>query len=845
MAEDVLYVVQTDIQKNRQPGTVFNPATVVPLPSTKVVFLGRAHPAGCTTPSRMFRDDFPAGDMRVSVQAIKLTAVDGLVKAEAVASHPVFFSRGRGRLQVLPAGAATLLSPGCVVALQPNRYYFEVSWEPVVQHPAEVLPPAAAAPATGPASVAAPLPLPLPPPPPLPAAAAAPATGPASVAAPLPPPPPLPAADDPASAVPAGPSPPQVRAAAAAVEFDVGATTEEEEEKPDHCLKRPRVAGEWGATSGAPAAPPPLAAAPAAPPLPPSAPPSPFAVARGGAPTFPQRPLSLAFTASAAAGAFPSPDANDEARAWQYVEAHGGSVAALYALGDDASRWGLRRGDELPLACPFSHAQIMAANESHVKRFPFLEVVVRAGDQEPARREEAAARCEAARAATAGGVARAAPPPPPLPPRYAASFSGAGRNLNEALTAPLSIVMDSYRFNREMSALERESKRHALELAIGVLKYLPRVTRLSQLAAHPGFGEHITARIKQLLETGNLREAAEIGRSERNRVLDSFTRVPWVGEATAEKWYDDLQLRSLAAVRAWAAAGSGRISKNVTLGLAHVEDLCQRIPRSECELLQRLLRAEVAAVAPGALAFLGGSFRRGQPTSKDVDLIVCLPEGAARSDAVLGRLLQRLRAAGWIAGEFEGSNARVEGGGGVAHGGGGGGDGSGSGGGDALAPDAPAAATWMGLWRLAAPPPSTAVLAEETLALLAQGTLPPRTVRRMDAKVFCWGMPCARLAWCGNTTLNRALSQYANNLGFTLNTLGISRGTRTCAAGTADAAARTVRNFETHMPSSAIASSLAPVRTEFDVYAWLGLRFIPPTERCIWGDFAEAGRKPS
>ena len=125
---------------------------------------------------------------------------------------------------------------------------------------------------------------------------------------------------------------------------------------------------------------------------------------------------------------------------------------------------------------------------------------------------------------------------------------------------------------------------------------------------------------------------------------------------------------------------------------------------------------------------------------------------------------------------------------------------------------------------------------------MGEALLPPVCVHRIDIKVFCWGSPCALLSWCGNTTLNRAIQQYANNLGFTMNSIGIGKGSQSAGpAGSAGAQERIDERWEPPFPASSMKNSLAAFRTEFDVYSWLGLRFIPPRERCLWGGFAEAG----
>ncbi len=70
--------------------------------------------------------------------------------------------------------------------------------------------------------------------------------------------------------------------------------------------------------------------------------------------------------------------------------------------------------------------------------------------------------------------------------------------------------------------------------------------------------------------------------------------------------------------------------------------------------------------------------------------------------------------------------------------------------------------------------------------------------------------------------MNRAISQYANKLGYKWSNDGI-------VLIDADEDARVAID----------------ARTEFDVYSFLGLRFIAPQHRCLWagGSYPEAGVK--
>jgi hypothetical protein len=170
----------------------------------------------------------------------------------------------------------------------------------------------------------------------------------------------------------------------------------------------------------------------------------------------------------------------------------------------------------------------------------------------------AAAAAAGAPAAPAAPAARAAPLYDPSPLRN----SGAGRNLNEHLTKPLSVIAQHYKFDLHLSSAEAETKRYAMDTAIGVLTHLPfkvssaaALARL-QAAGMPAIGEHITARLHTLLSTGYLQEAADIAASARHGHIVAMSKVYSAGPKGATAWWAR-GVEGLEALRAWAAQGGG------------------------------------------------------------------------------------------------------------------------------------------------------------------------------------------------------------------------------------------------------------------------------------------------
>ena len=544
-----------------------------------------------------------------------------------------------------------------------------------------------------------------------------------------------------------------------------------------------------------------------------------------------------------------------DATAWLWCQAHGvSSLAELYALSDEASTFGFDR-KELPVPCPWSYERIMTLAGHHLRLFPFLELAIRPEAEMCAARERlltsstgsgagAGAGVQGAGAGTRriesgadGGVAKITGATPTRKRRLsddnpsqssaytmvigAAAQSGAGINYNEHITKPLQILEKSYKYSQVdvegASSGLAEKKRHMLECAIGVLIYLPfKVQRVEQIAGLPFCsGKETLDKIDEILRRGSLLRSDVLLADVRIQTLLTFGDVLWAGPVAAKRWYEKLNITSIAQLRV-AAKEHGAVVANVRqrLGLELYDDLNIRIVRREADAVRAIIAAVVTDIIPGSLCILGGSFRRGQPSTGDVDLVIGVPAGFGASD-LMPLLYRRLRSRGWLTHNLRISWAR-------------------DGGKDELPIDdlrvpgqlsshrdkvGDTAHTYFGIWRFNAP----ASLGAEEVSPGLRAALDKHSEaantgihRRID--ILCFHSQQFALsmhAWTGNTIFNRALNIYANLLG----------------------KAEIATALQSREPG-AIKNSF---RSDFDIYSYFGLRYIPPYNRCLWGGFSEAG----
>ena len=132
-----------------------------------------------------------------------------------------------------------------------------------------------------------------------------------------------------------------------------------------------------------------------------------------------------------------------------------------------------------------------------------------------------------------------------------------------------------------------------------------------------GIGESIGLKIDEILESGTLRQLEEIGQEakEKDKVLKLFEGIYGVGIKIAEEWYNE-GYRSLEDLN----KKYNEMSSSQQLGYKYYYDLQKKIPRNELDNVKNTLhkywdKYDVTFV-------IGGSYRRGEIESNDIDIIV-------------------------------------------------------------------------------------------------------------------------------------------------------------------------------------------------------------------------------
>ncbi|XP_054916761.1 DNA-directed DNA/RNA polymerase mu isoform X3 [Poeciliopsis prolifica] len=174
--------------------------------------------------------------------------------------------------------------------------------------------------------------------------------------------------------------------------------------------------------------------------------------------------------------------------------------------------------------------------------------------------------------------------------------------------------------NAELS--DEDGRGVAFRRAAAVLKALPSaVTNMSQLTGLPCLGEHSLRVLRDILENGASSEVESTKESERFKALKVLTGIFGVGSKTADRWIRE-GIHNLQQLRV-----SGQtLNRAQQAGLEHYDDIKQPVSLAEAEAIRGIVGRAVASVSPEAQIVLTGGFRRGKLTGHDVDFLITHPE---------------------------------------------------------------------------------------------------------------------------------------------------------------------------------------------------------------------------
>lgn len=173
---------------------------------------------------------------------------------------------------------------------------------------------------------------------------------------------------------------------------------------------------------------------------------------------------------------------------------------------------------------------------------------------------------------------------------------------------------------------------------------------MEDLEGVEGIGEKIRAKIIEILETGKLEVAEKIKEERAIEVTDNLMQIYGVGPVKAKELVEKHNIRSFADLTKAIKEKPSLLNDKQKIGLKYVKDLQLRIPRTEMEQHNVLLKKEIRQAHHGFVYEMVGSYRRGAKDSGDIDVLMTLPSNVATEEGATSfrKLCDKLVNIGYI-----------------------------------------------------------------------------------------------------------------------------------------------------------------------------------------------------
>ena len=205
-------------------------------------------------------------------------------------------------------------------------------------------------------------------------------------------------------------------------------------------------------------------------------------------------------------------------------------------------------------------------------------------------------------------------------------------------------MLKRIRFARILLLDEIAVRAYSTSIA-SIAAYPIALTSCREVLRLPGCNEKTAELFREYRATGILTAVDEINSDEALKVLELFYNVWGVGAVTAREWYFDKGWRDLDDV---VENGWNSLTRVQKLGVKFYDDFLLPIPRSEVEYVASVITYHARKIIDdGIESIIVGGYRRGNPTSGDVDVILTHRDESKTRD-LIEPLNASLENVGWI-----------------------------------------------------------------------------------------------------------------------------------------------------------------------------------------------------
>jgi len=184
-----------------------------------------------------------------------------------------------------------------------------------------------------------------------------------------------------------------------------------------------------------------------------------------------------------------------------------------------------------------------------------------------------------------------------------------------ALTDKKEIMINNFR----ISSLKKSLK--------AIINYQEKITDAKQLSGIKGIGKGTIDRINEILETKTLKELKDydkiIKKSETTEtIIDDLMKIVGIGRIMAIDLMKKYRIKSALELKKLSDSNKIELNDKIKLGLKYLGKFQGSIPRSEIDKTYDYLQDLTEKFNKSMFITICGSYRRGLPTSSDIDILL-------------------------------------------------------------------------------------------------------------------------------------------------------------------------------------------------------------------------------
>lgn len=189
-------------------------------------------------------------------------------------------------------------------------------------------------------------------------------------------------------------------------------------------------------------------------------------------------------------------------------------------------------------------------------------------------------------------------------------------NLNKHLTDQFEKLEKHYRSKGETG------RAIGYNNIVRTIKTLPfTVTSVDQIRNIEGIGQKTLQKVEEVLKSGELSRVEELESDTDLMEIEELTQVHGIGSAKAKELHKK-GIHSLHQLKDYSRKHPAEFTQTQQMAIGLVEDFQQKIPREETEQIAQLIKKHTHQLDPQAHVETGGSYRRGETLSKDLDFVI-------------------------------------------------------------------------------------------------------------------------------------------------------------------------------------------------------------------------------